>query len=287
MAKKGKNFWQRLTFKFRCTVINETTYEEMSSFRISWFRLIMWFVAIALFFVLLTTYLISFTNLKEFIPGFPNVEFKSEVIEMSLRVDSIEEELDKRDRFIHSLHVMIGGDEFDESIADDLTPDGTQRFDTIQFALSAEERDFRSAVEDDGRFSLSFGVKPVAQDYYHFFSPVAGYVTRSFNEKEGHYGTDVVTKQDAPVLAILDGVVIFTDWTIDTGNVVAIQHAGDLISIYKHNSVLFCKQGDYVRTGQVIANVGDTGSVSSGPHLHIEMWRSGHALNPEDFIQFK
>ena len=124
-------------------------------------------------------------------------------------------------------------------------------------------------------------------DYYHFFPPVEGIVTQSFDEKKRHYGTDIVAKANAKVAAVLDGVVIFTDWTVKTGYVIQVQHTNDLISVYKHNSILLKKQGDYVRAGEVLGVVGNTGEESSGPHLHFELWRAGNPLNPENFIKFK
>ena len=114
-----------------------------------------------------------------------------------------------------------------------------------------------------------------------------GIVTQSFDEKKRHYGTDIVAKANAKVAAVLDGVVIFTDWTVKTGYVIQVQHTNDLISVYKHNSILLKKQGDYVRAGEVLVVVGNTGEESSGPHLHFELWRAGNPLNPENFIKFK
>lgn len=281
-------FWKRLKHKFRVTVVNDTMYEEIFHIRISLLHVIVGLGFLALLLVLITSYLIAFTSIKEWIPGYPDGNVRSEIIANALRLDSIEAELDKRDNFIRSLQVMIGGGEYGTA-ADtvDSAVGTTTHFDTIIMQITEEELAFRTEIENEERFSLGLGIKPTNKEYYHFYPPVSGYVINSFNEKEHHYGIDVVTKKDAQVMAVLDGVVIFTDWTINTGHVVAIQHANNLMSIYKHNSVLLCKQGDYIRTGQVIANVGNSGHETTGPHLHFEMWRAGTPLNPEDFIQFK
>lgn len=263
-------------------------YEEIFHIRISLLHVIVGLGFLALLLVLITSYLIAFTSIKEWIPGYPDGNVRSEIIANALRLDSIEAELDKRDNFIRSLQVMIGGGEYGTA-ADtiDSAVGTTTHFDTIIMQITEEELAFRTEIENEERFSLGLGIKPTNKEYYHFYPPVSGYVINSFNEKERHYGIDVVTKKDAQVMAVLDGVVIFTDWTINTGHVVAIQHANNLMSIYKHNSVLLCKQGDYIRTGQVIANVGNSGHETTGTHLHFEMWRAGTPLNPEDFIQFK
>lgn len=285
------SFRKRLRHKFRLTIINDTTYEMIFRIRLSLMHVIIGIGVLSLILVLVTSYLIAFTSIRNWIPGYPDSSFRTEMLETALRVDSIQSELDKRDNFIRSLQIMIGGGEYgiEESDTTNLEEVADANgYDTIMLRLTEEERAFRTELEDEERFSLGLGIKPTNKEYYHFYSPVSnGYVVSPFNEKEKHYGIDVVTKSEAPVMAILDGVVVFTDWTINTGHVVAIQHANNLMSIYKHNSILLCKQGDYVRTGQVIANVGNSGKETSGPHLHFEMWRAGNPLNPEDFIQFK
>ena len=146
---------------------------------------------------------------------------------------------------------------------------------------------FRAEIEERERFNLGFDIKQQTKDYYHFFPPVDGMITQRFDEKCRHYGVDVVAKANAKVASVLDGVVVFTDWTIKTGYVIQVQHANNLLSIYKHNSSLLKKQGEHVRAGEVLGVVGNTGEESSGPHLHFELWRAGNPLNPEDFIKFK
>ena len=285
------SFWKRLRYKFRLVVLNETMFEEIFRIRLSLMHVIVGLGVLALILVLVTSYLIAFTSIREWIPGYPDGNFRTEMLETSLRLDSIQSELDKRDNFIRSLQIMIGGGEYGTELEEQFNADTSYhhntQYDTIMLQISEEEQAFRLALEEEERFSLGLGIKPANKEYYHFYPPVTGYVVSSFNELEKHYGVDVVTKKDAQVMSVLDGVVVFTDWTINTGHVIAIQHANNMMSIYKHNSVVLCKQGDYVRTGQVIANVGNTGKETSGPHLHFEMWRAGNPLNPEDFIQFK
>ena len=154
--------------------------------------------------------------------------------------------------------------------------------------MSAEEAGFREIVEKEERYNLALGqVSSSDDDFYHFFSPLDGVVTNHFDETTRHYGVDLVAKQNSNVLSVLDGVVIFTDWTLKTGYVIQVQHNGNLVSVYKHNSVLLKKQGDFVRAGEAIAIVGNTGEETTGPHLHFELWQAGKPLNPETFIKFK
>ena len=286
MAKEKVRLWDRLKYKYKLSVINETSYEEVFNFRLSQLHVLTALSVLAVILVVLTILLIAFTDLREFIPGYPDGNVRQMIAQNALRVDSLENELLKRDRFFKSIRLVLNGG---DTTSLERSREDTARYrnDTIRFQISEQENEFRAAIEERERFNLSLGMKEQNHDYYHFFPPVEGIVTQSFDEKKRHYGTDIVAKANAKVAAVLDGVVIFTDWTVKTGYVIQVQHTNDLISVYKHNSILLKKQGDYVRAGEVLGVVGNTGEESSGPHLHFELWRAGNPLNPENFIKFK
>ena len=286
MAKEKVRLWDRLKYKYKLSVINETSYEEVFNFRLSQLHVLTALSVLAVILVVLTILLIAFTDLREFIPGYPDGNMRQMIAQNALRVDSLENELLKRDRFFKSIRLVLNGG---DTTSLERSREDTARYrnDTIRFQISEQENEFRAAIEERERFNLSLGMKEQNHDYYLFFPPVEGIVTQSFDEKKRHYGTDIVAKANAKVAAVLDGVVIFTDWTVKTGYVIQVQHTNDLISVYKHNSILLKKQGDYVRAGEVLGVVGNTGEESSGPHLHFELWRAGNPLNPENFIKFK
>ena len=286
MAKEKVRLWDRLKYKYKLSVINETSYEEVFNFRLSQLHVLTALSVLAVILVVLTILLIAFTDLREFIPGYPDGNMRQMIAQNALRVDSLENELLKRDRFFKSIRLVLNGG---DTTSLERSREDTARYrnDTIRFQISEQENEFRAAIEERERFNLSLGMKEQNHDYYHFFPPVEGIVTQSFDEKKRHYGTDIVAKANAKVAAVLDGVVIFTDWTVKTGYVIQVQHTNDLISVYKHNSILLKKQGDYVRAGEVLGVVGNTGEESSGPHLHFELWRAGNPLNPENIIKFK
>ncbi len=286
MAKEKVRLWDRLKYKYKLSVINETSYEEVFNFRLSQLHVLTALSVLAVILVVLTILLIAYTDLREFIPGYPDGNMRQMIAQNALRVDSLENELLKRDRFFKSIRLVLNGG---DTTSLERSREDTARYrnDTIRFQISEQENEFRAAIEERERFNLSLGMKEQNHDYYHFFPPVEGIVTQSFDEKKRHYGTDIVAKANAKVAAVLDGVVIFTDWTVKTGYVIQVQHTNDLISVYKHNSILLKKQGDYVRAGEVLGVVGNTGEESSGPHLHFELWRAGNPLNPENFIKFK
>ena len=283
MAKEKVRLWDRLKYKYKLSVINETSYEEVFNFRLSQLHVLTALSVLAVILVVLTILLIAFTDLREFIPGYPDGNMRQMIAQNALRVDSLENELLKRDRFFKSIRLVLNGG---DTTSLERSREDTARYrnDTIRFQISEQENEFRAAIEERERFNLSLGMKEQNHDYYHFFPPVEGIVTQSFDEKKRHYGTDIVAKANAKVAAVLDGVVIFTDWTVKTGYVIQVQHTNDLISVYKHNSILLKKQGDYVRAGEVLGVVGNTGEESSGPHLHFELWRAGNPLNPENFF---
>ena len=264
MAKEKVRLWDRLKYKYKLSVINETSYEEVFNFRLSQLHVLTALSVLAVILVVLTILLIAFTDLREFIPGYPDGNMRQMIAQNALRVDSLENELLKRDRFFKSIRLVLNGG---DTTSLERSREDTARYrnDTIRFQISEQENEFRAAIEERERFNLSLGMKEQNHDYYHFFPPVEGIVTQSFDEKKRHYGTDIVAKANAKVAAVLDGVVIFTDWTVKTGYVIQVQHTNDLISVYKHNSILLKKQGDYVRAGEVLGVVGNTGEESSGP----------------------
>lgn len=286
MANEKGKLWDNLKYKYKLSIQNENSYEEIFNMRLSLLHVMTALSVLAVILVSFTTILIAFTGLKEFIPGYPSGNMRRMIHTNALKVDSLEVEIAKRDQFWNSIQLVLRGE--DTIRMEERNDSLRNNYDTIQFHITPEESDFRTSMEEKERFNLAVG-RPNEQnrDYYHFFPPVEGIVSRSFDEKIRHFGTDIVSKANSNVSAVMDGVVIFTDWTVKTGYVIQIQHANNLVSVYKHNSNLLKQQGDYVRAGEVIGVVGNTGEETTGPHLHFELWRAGNPLNPENFIKFK
>lgn len=288
MKSKNRKFWNKLKNRYKLTIFNESTYEEMMHLRLSPLHVLTALSTLVVTLVILTIMLIAFTNLKEFIPGYPSQSMRRQITRNALRVDSLMREMDKKDQFFRSIQMVLENDNLDTTNYATSHPVAKANYDTVKMGASAEEAGFREMMEERERFNLSLGkVSSSTDDFYHFFPPLDGIVTNRFDEGVRHFGVDLVAKPNSNVLSVLDGVVIFTDWTIKTGYVIQVQHSGNLVSIYKHNSVLLKKQGDAVRAGEVIAVVGNTGEETTGPHLHFELWQGGKAINPETFIKFK
>lgn len=289
--KKKNKLVRKLRHKYRLTILNEQTYEELFSMRLSQLNVFISFGFTAMFLVLVTTVIISFTNLREYIPGYPSGEQRRMMIRNYQRVDSLLFEIDRRDRFIGNMRAVISGD---------LPADAFSRSDTansknahssaVKLARSKEDSLFRLAVEEEERFNvsnISQRKTDTRLELMYFFPPLKGVVTNRYGDSKGHYGIDVVAVPGSRVSAVLEGTVIFSGWTVETGYVIQLQHANQLVSIYKHNGKLLKEVGDNVRAGEAIATVGNSGEYTTGPHLHFELWYGGVPLNPENYISFE
>jgi murein DD-endopeptidase MepM/ murein hydrolase activator NlpD len=287
MAKddKKKNNWRD---KYRFSVINDHTFEEVWRIRLTRYNAFLLITLLVVFIIGVTTSLISFTNLREFIPGYPDVAMRRNILISAIRLDSLDRELALRDKYFANLNAIISGNHPAELYA---KQDTTKNYKAITFNTPPEDSALRARVENEERYNLTLGPRTVESVAslagLHFFPPVKGIVSGRYDIGTKHFGTDIVTKPKAVVSAALDGTVIFTGWTMETGFVIEIQHPNNIVSVYKHNSSLLKETGDLVRAGEAISVVGDSGELyTSGPHLHFEIWYKGSALDPEKHILF-
>jgi murein DD-endopeptidase MepM/ murein hydrolase activator NlpD len=283
--EKKKRSWRD---KYRFSVTNDTTFEEVWRIKLTQYNAFLLITFLVFFMIGATTVLIAFTNLREFIPGYPDVTMRRNILVSAIRLDSLEKELALRDRYFDNLSAIIAGKQPTEVYT---LRDTTRNYKSITFKTYPEDSVLRAQVEKDDRYNLTLG--PVAPESVtslaglHFFPPVKGIVSGKFDPRSKHFGTDIVTRSNSPVDAALDGTVIFTGWTMETGFVIEVQHSNNIVSVYKHNASLLKSTGDLVRTGEAIAVVGDSGELyTSGPHLHFEIWYKGSPLDPEKHIIF-
>ena len=287
MAKdeKKKNNWRD---KYRFSVINDTTFEEVWRVRLTQNNAFLLITFLVIFIIGATTCLIAFTNLREFIPGYPDVIMRRNILMSAIRLDSLDRELALRDKYFANLSAIISGNQPAEMY---VRQDTTKNYKAINFSTSPEDSALRARVENEERYNLTLG--PSAPESVsglagmHFFPPVKGIISGRYDVRTKHFGTDIVTKPKALVSSALDGTVIFTGWTMETGFVIEVQHPNNIVSVYKHNASLLKETGDLVRAGETISVVGDSGELyTSGPHLHFEIWYKGSPLDPEKHILF-
>ena len=286
MAKneKKKRNWRD---KYKFAIFNDHTFEEVWRVRLTKYNAFLFIALLVLFIIGATSSLIVFTNIREFIPGYPDVTMRRNILMSAIRLDSLERELALRDKYFAILNAIISGKQPGEILP---PRDTTKNYRSIKFANSPEDQALRTKVEKEEQFNLSLGPmisETASLASFHFFPPVKGVVSGKYDIRTKHFGTDIVTKPKSLVLAALDGTVIFTGWTMETGYVIEIQHVNNLVSVYKHNASLLKEAGDLVRAGEAISVVGDSGELyTSGPHLHFEIWYKGSPLDPEKHILF-
>ena len=289
--KKG-SLYKKLRNHYRLSIFNEQTYEEVLGMRLSRLKVFTVIGFTTMLLIVLVTLLIAFTGLREYIPGYPTGEERRMIVKNAQLVDSLMLEIQRRDRFFNNIKSIVNGEipegaSPDDVIKEDEDPKPSNH--KIHFNRSVEDSLFRLQVEEQERFNLSdksnIGAK-FRLEQTSFFPPLKGVIVNRFGNTQGHYGVDIVAGPEARVSAVLDGTVFFAGWTVETGYVIGIQHANNLVSFYKHNSLLLKKVGDRVKAGEAIANVGNSGEFTTGPHLHFELWYNGVPLNAEEYIDF-
>ena len=286
--KKNKKWFRKLKSRYRLVVMNDETYEEKASFNLRPLNVFVTLGLSIILLVILTTFLIAFTALREYIPGYADLKTQRRVFNLVLRTDSMEKELAARDIYIANIRNVINGTagaDQDNPLAGD-----PAKYDTIhKLRKSQEDSLLRAEIESRDQYSLSVGdngslVNSIRS--FLFFPPLKGTVTNRFDPVTRHYGVDIVSKPDEVIKATLDGTVLLANFTSETGWVIGIQHSNNLFSWYKHNSALLKKVGDFVKAGEVIAVIGNSGELSSGPHLHFELWFNGSAVDPQKYVSF-
>ena len=281
--KKGK-LRRKLTDKYRLVILNEDTFQERFSLKLSRLNVFVLGGIFSLLLVSLTTVFIAFTPIKEYIPGYSSTALKKQATRLMYKTDSLNNKLKILTYYTESLKPVLTGDVSQISAVDTVK---REAFKVDKSSLGASKADsiFREKVEESTRFDL--GDFENEQVKLVLFSPVEGVFSQEFNADNKHFAVDITAKTGTPVKTIADGTVIFSEWTTETGYVLIIEHPNDFISVYKHNSVLLKHQGDVVTSGEVIATVGSTGENSTGPHLHFELWKKGYPVNPKNYIDFQ
>lgn len=296
MAKRRKErkkdkWYYRLRDKYRLVVMNDITFEERLSLRLTRLNVFTVLGSTTILLIVLTTLLISLTPLREYIPGYTDLDLYQKVYELQNKSDSLERSFAQKDLYFQNLKNIIEGNPIVDKIIFDTAEYQGLNYDSITMTRSIEDSILRSEYENQNRYSIYFDDKGASLEGnaavdLTFFTPVNGIVTTFFSLAENHFGIDIVSKENETIKATLDGTVILSDWTVETGYVIAIQHQKNYISFYKHNSALLKKVGSFVKAGDPIAIIGESGELITGPHLHFELWHNGSAINPLDYMTF-
>ena len=283
---KRKIIKKKLFTKNRLVILNEDTFEEVFSLKLTLMNVFVVATIGALLIIFVTTYIIAFTPLREYIPGYASTQLKRDATELALKSDSLNHALKKNDAYIQSIKKVLSGDlQYAKFNKDSILASASETVSDEELKPSKSDLKFREEVDREDKYNLFEKAKPKVTAV--LFPPVKGIITEKFNPKEKHYAVDVALAKNTPIKSILSGRVIFADWTPNTGNVVIIRHNNGFISVYKHAASVTVSQGDVVRSGEVIALAGSTGQESTGVHLHFELWKDGYPIDPSIFIEFE
>lgn len=280
----GKAFWHNFKFKYKISILNESTLEEVVSLRVSKMNGLSVLLTVVIFLFVVIGSILIFTPLRNYLPGYMNSELRSQVVENALKVDSLVTAMNMQEAYVANIKSVFKGEiKVDTTMnIDELT---VIREDLLIKPTEREEK-FRRQYEEAEKYNLTTINAQVEADGLLFYTPTRGIITSRYDVNIGHYAIDIAANPNESVLSVLDGIVILSTYTADTGYVIGVQHNQEFISFYKHCGALLKRQGEQVKAGEVIALVGSTGTLTTGPHLHLELWHKGKAVNPESFIVF-
>ncbi len=294
--KNRKKWIERFRHKYRLVVMQEDTFEEKLSFRLSRFNVFVGIALLAIFLIASTIYLIAYTPLKQYIPGYSDVQLQEDLYEQVKKTDSLERVVNARDIYLYNLKNILHGNT--EALRDtalvNLDTNSSGKYENIKITRSKQDSLLRLQMREMEQYNLIYFEESGNRGVYNktsirnffFFTPLHGQVTNGFNPEEEHYGIDIVGKENDAVKATLDGRVIFANWTLQTGYVIVLMHKNNVISVYKHNASLLRQQGETVKAGEPIAIFGNSGELTTGPHLHFEIWYNGSPVNPREYMSF-
>ena len=280
--RRSKAFWNNFKFKYKLTITNENTLEEIVGLHVSKLNGLSVLLSVLAVLFLIAAGIIAFTPLRNYLPGYMNSEVRSQIVNNALRVDSLRQVLDKQNLYIMNIQDIFSGKVQIDSVQtlDSLTE---ARHDTLMERTKREE-EFRRQYEENEKYNLTSSASQPDVNGLIFYRPARGMVSDHFDAEKKHFGTDIAANPNESVLATMDGTVILSTYTAETGYLIAVQHNQDFVSVYKHCGSLLKKEGERVKGA--IALVGNSGTLSTGPHLHFELWYKGRPVNSEKYIVY-
>lgn len=286
VRKRKESVMDRLRYKYRLVILNDDTFEEKLSFKLSRLNVFVSIGVSAIVLIAGTTLLIALTPLREYIPGYSSARLRRQAFDLVRKTDSINTQLAYHQRYLNTIKNIVEGKAPDS--LNTLPPEQVAQLPQGEaLAPTEQEVSLRKKVEEEERFN----VEPSASksrnlENLGFFTPLKGVVSNVFSKENQHQAIDILAPANSAIKACLDGHVLLAEWTAETGHILMLQHANGLISVYKHNSALLKKQGDLVKAGEAIAIIGNSGELTTGPHLHFELWHEGNPIDPQLFMRF-
>ncbi|MEQ9305599.1 MAG: M23 family metallopeptidase [Marinoscillum sp.] len=286
--KKTISNW--ITNRYLLIIRNEENFAEKKTISFNYARVILLFAAAFVLTLALSVYLVTVVLEQWLDPRFAMMQSNRQLVDLTMKIDSLEYEIEVKDQYLSNIRRIIGGDvDLLENMGEEREQSGLANPDLgFRESIQPIDSQFRAEFEHQDVGVLTYQSSSRSEEFKEIFlfTPMEGIISDGFNPKKDHYGVDIVAKENEPVKCVADGVVIFSSWTLDSGYVLGIQHRGNLISVYKHNSELLKNVGNFVSGGEIIAIIGNTGELTSGPHLHFELWHNGNSVNPQEYVAF-
>jgi murein DD-endopeptidase MepM/ murein hydrolase activator NlpD len=284
--KQNKSFLNRIFNDYKVVISSEDTFEEKFSFKANKINVFIIMLVYSIILISFTISIVFFTQLREMVPGYSSTDLLNRAIYLTKKTDSLEQQIALNNKFYKSIEDVLSGN-IDEFVPrDELSVDSSlTNSDFVTVSPNSQDSILRKYVENEDKFNLTNNELIIENKM--FFSPIKGEITQSFNFNENHFAIDIAADIGTPVKSVLDGKIIFSEWSLETGYVVVIDHGENIISVYKHNSKILKEQNDFVQAGEVIAYSGNQGNLSTGPHLHFELWKNGTPIDPEPLLNFK
>lgn len=281
---KRQRLKKRLFTKNRLVILNEDTFAEVFSLRLTLMNVFVVASVGAVLIIFVTTLIIAFTPLREYIPGYASTGLREKATDLALKSDSLAQAVRQNEAYIASIRKILT-DDLDYAHLSKDSIRAAEPTETSDLPASEAELELRRQVDQEDKYNLFEKARPITG--LVLFAPVKGHLNQKYNEGKRHYGVDVAVTQDTPVKSVAGGTVIFADWTPSAGHVAIIRHRDGVLSVYKNCSSLMPSEGDMVRTGEVIGVAGSHPHGAGGTQLHFELWKDGHPIDPTQFIEFE
>lgn len=294
--EQPKSRWEslkeRLKHTYRLVIMNDETFEEVGSYRINLLNVYI-LISTELVVVAFMVYAaIAYTPLKNFLPGFARTTEDIELQELNAQVKEMEKQIQAYELYTQNLRKAVLGDvtgitadDVPDVMPQDSAIEEVERIELDEQLRNESEMEEVGIKAQQGR-TRNFSPEGIPLEQLYFTSPISGEISAGFDKSINHLGVDILAPKNTAVKSVMDGYVFLSDWTIETGNTIGIQHPNNTVTFYKHNSSLLKEVGSFVKAGEAVAIIGNTGTLTDGPHLHFELWHQGQAIDPTEYIRF-
>jgi murein DD-endopeptidase MepM/ murein hydrolase activator NlpD len=291
--EQEKSLLEKLRHTYRLVVMNNETFEEIGSYRLTLLNVYIFLSTIVVVVALFVVLVIAFTPVKKYIPGYGDVSANEELYRINQELEELERLQAGHESYFDNVQRMLVGEvQKAEDVPENIpvSKDSIEKEDPKfadvdeQIRMEVEQQEIGEVARQTR--ATNFSPRDVPLEQMYFSPPLTGEISAGFMPDKQHFGVDVLAPKNTAIKAAMDGYVFLSDWTLETGNTIGIQHSNNIITFYKHNSILLKKAGSYVKAGEAVAIIGNTGTLTDGPHLHFELWHKGKAIDPVEYINF-